>query len=299
MTCALVPLIPNDGHPGPPRPARRRPRHRPRSAAAPRPPTSPRAATARPRAASPGSTPCRSASTILITPATPAAAWACPMLDFTDPSHSGRSGRPVLPVGGQQRLRLDRVAQRGPGPVRLHRVHLGRATARRWPARPGSPAAATARSARSARWTPRPGSPRCPRTTASTRCPLRRASDSRSSTSTPAPSAQPVPSAAAANDLHRPSGGQPPLPGELHERRRASPSPSRRPPAPGRTPPTAAPGAARCSATSDDEHAVSTVTAGPSRPSAYDTRPEITLAAVPVSRYPSGLRASTSHAAYP
>ena len=31
------------------------------------------------------------AMTILITPATPAAAWVCPMLDFTEPSHSGRS----------------------------------------------------------------------------------------------------------------------------------------------------------------------------------------------------------------
>ena len=28
--------------------------------------------------------------TILITPATPAACWAWPMLDFTEPSHSGR-----------------------------------------------------------------------------------------------------------------------------------------------------------------------------------------------------------------
>ena len=32
--------------------------------------------------------------TILITPATPAAAWVWPMFDFTDPSHNGRpSGR--------------------------------------------------------------------------------------------------------------------------------------------------------------------------------------------------------------
>ncbi len=38
-----------------------------------------------------GTTPCRIASTILITPATPAAAWVWPMFDFTDPSHSGRS----------------------------------------------------------------------------------------------------------------------------------------------------------------------------------------------------------------
>ncbi len=36
-----------------------------------------------------GSTPCRIASTILITPVTPAAAWVCPRLDFTEPSHSG------------------------------------------------------------------------------------------------------------------------------------------------------------------------------------------------------------------
>ncbi len=45
-----------------------------------------------------------------------------------------------------------------------------------------------------------------PRTTASTRCPLRRASDRRSTTSTPTPSDQPVPSAPAENALQRPSG---------------------------------------------------------------------------------------------
>ncbi|GGV10491.1 hypothetical protein GCM10010245_19770 [Streptomyces spectabilis] len=39
---------------------------------------------------------------------------------------------------------------------------------------------------------------------------------------------------------------------------------------------------ARCSATSDDEHAVSTVTAGPSKPNVYERRPEMTLAALPV-----------------
>ncbi len=44
-----------------------------------------------------GSTPCRSASTILITPATPAAACACPMFDFNDPSHNGRSGSRPCP----------------------------------------------------------------------------------------------------------------------------------------------------------------------------------------------------------
>ncbi len=44
---------------------------------------------------------------------------------------------------------------------------------------------------------------------------------------------------------------------------------------------------ARCRATSDDEHAVSTVTAGPSRPSEYDTRPEMMLVEVPVIRWTS------------
>ncbi|RPK57576.1 hypothetical protein EES42_39095 [Streptomyces sp. ADI95-17] len=45
--------------------------------------------------------------------------------------------------------------------------------------------------------------------------------------------------------------------------------------------------AARCRATRDDEHAVSTVTAGPSKPNVYETRPEMTLVALPVSRCPS------------
>jgi hypothetical protein len=40
-------------------------------------------------------------------------------------------------------------------------------------------------------------------------------------------------------------------------------------------------------ATNDDEHAVSTDTAGPSSPKKYATRPEATLDAEPVSRYPS------------
>ena len=102
-----------------------------------------------------GSTPCRIAITILITPATPAAAWVWPMFDLTEPSHSGCSR--LLAVGGEQRLRLDRVAERGAGAVRLDRVDVGRARGRRWPAPGGSPAPATGRSARSGRWTRRPG----------------------------------------------------------------------------------------------------------------------------------------------
>ncbi|ONK15520.1 hypothetical protein STBA_63430 [Streptomyces sp. MP131-18] len=38
-----------------------------------------------------GSNPCRIAMTVLITPPTPAAAWLCPIFDFNDPSHNGRS----------------------------------------------------------------------------------------------------------------------------------------------------------------------------------------------------------------
>ncbi|RPK57372.1 hypothetical protein EES42_39175 [Streptomyces sp. ADI95-17] len=51
---------------------------------------------------------------------------------------------------------------------------------------------------------------------------------------------------------------------------------------------------ARCRATSDDEHAVSTVTAGPWSPRVYETRPETTLAALPVPTSPSALSAEPS-----
>ncbi|GAB2758549.1 hypothetical protein GCM10027199_36110 [Amycolatopsis magusensis] len=105
-----------------------------------------------------------------------------------------------------------------------------------------------------------------PLTTASTSCPLRRASDSRSRTSTPTPSDQPTPSAESENALHRPSGESPrwrensisaigvditvtpPASASEHSPLRSA-------------------CAARCRVTSEDEHAVSTVTAGPSRPS--------------------------------
>ncbi|PSK61580.1 hypothetical protein B0E53_06521 [Micromonospora sp. MH33] len=41
---------------------------------------------------------------------------------------------------------------------------------------------------------------------------------------------------------------------------------------------------ARCTATSDDEQAVSMVTAGPSSPYVYATRPDTTLPELPVPR---------------
>src|SRR3954447_22571864 len=125
-----------------------------------------------------------------------------------------------------------------------------------------------------------------PRTTPSTRWPLRTASDSRSSTTIPTPSDQPVPSADAANGRPRPSGDKPRWREnstntngvgitETPPARATEHSPARNAEH------------AQCIATSDEEQAVSTVTAGPSRPSVYATRPDATLTAVPVSRYPS------------
>jgi hypothetical protein len=84
MTCALVPLIPNEDT------AARRGR-----------PVSGQATGSRSNSTEPadqstcgdgssmcndrGSSPCRMASTILMIPAIPAAAWVCPMLDLTEP----------------------------------------------------------------------------------------------------------------------------------------------------------------------------------------------------------------------
>ncbi len=125
-----------------------------------------------------------------------------------------------------------------------------------------------------------------PRMTASTGWPLRRASDRRSTRRTPTPSAIPKPSAAAANALQRPSAARP------RWRLKAT--------SPSGVAMTAAPAAraivhsparkawtARCSATRDEEQAVSTVSAGPSRPRVKAIRPETTLAALPVTKYPS------------
>ncbi len=120
-----------------------------------------------------------------------------------------------------------------------------------------------------------------PRTTARTGCPLRRASDSRSTSRTPAPSDHAVPSAPAANDLHRPSAASPRC--RLKSTNVSGLAITVTPPtsaiehSPDRSARTA-----QCRATSDDEQAVSTVTAGPSSPNVYATRPDTTLAALPV-----------------
>ncbi|RGC65740.1 hypothetical protein C5N14_27140 [Micromonospora sp. MW-13] len=124
-----------------------------------------------------------------------------------------------------------------------------------------------------------------PRTTARTRRPSRRASDNRCTSSTPTPSDQPVPSAASAKDLHRPSAESPPW--IENSAKVAGEAMTQTPPASARShSPDRSAWAARCSATSEDEQAVSTVTAGPSNPNEYATRPDSTLVALPVSRCP-------------
>ena len=104
-----------------------------------------------------------------------------------------------------------------------------------------------------------------PRTSACTRWPLRCASERRSSSSTPAPSPQPVPSAASANDLQRPSAANPCW--RLNSTNTAGVAITVTPPASASVhSPARSDCAAQCSATSEEEQAVSTVTAGPSRP---------------------------------
>ncbi len=104
-----------------------------------------------------------------------------------------------------------------------------------------------------------------PRSTARTGWPLRRASDNRSSRTRPTPSPQAVPSAAAEKDLQRPSGDSPRC--RLNARNGLGVAITVTPPASASEhSPERSARAAQCSATSEDEHAVSTVIAGPRRP---------------------------------
>jgi hypothetical protein len=121
------------------------------------------------------------------------------------------------------------------------------------------------------------------RRTPSTWWPLACASLRRSSTSRPQPSDHPVPSAASANDLQRPSGARPRW--RLNSTNTPGVAMIVAPPASASVhSPLRSACDARCIATSDDEHAVSTVSAGPSKPKAYATRPDATLPARPVPR---------------
>ena len=105
-----------------------------------------------------------------------------------------------------------------------------------------------------------------PRMTARTGCPLAWASERRSSRTRPAPSEKPAPSAAAAKDLQRPSGASPRC--RLYSMNSPGVAMTVTPPARARShSPLRRAWQARCIATSEDEQAVSIVTAGPSRPS--------------------------------
>ncbi|GLW76030.1 hypothetical protein Aglo01_05120 [Actinokineospora globicatena] len=92
MMCALVPLIPNDDTA-----ARRGRSTSGHGRASVSSDTAPRPQAACGVGASTcsvlGRVACRSAITILITPAAPDAAWVWPMFDFRDPKHNG-SARP-------------------------------------------------------------------------------------------------------------------------------------------------------------------------------------------------------------
>ena len=103
---------------------------------APRPPTSRRAGSARPRAGSAAARRAASPCTILMTPATPAAAWVWPMFDLTEPSHSGRSpagpGRrwPAAPAPRSGRRAWCRCRAPRPRPRRPARARRRPAPAR-------------------------------------------------------------------------------------------------------------------------------------------------------------------------
>ena len=157
----------------------------------------------------PGSTPCRSAMTILITPATPAAAWVWPMLDLSEPATAaGRRGGPGRTWRAAPAPRSGRPAwcrcrappptstSAGDSPALASACRMTRC----WDGPLGAVSPLDAPSWLTAE----------PRTTASTWCPLRRASESRSSSSTPAPSAQPVPSASGGERLAAAVGGDSP-----------------------------------------------------------------------------------------
>ena len=218
----------------------------------------------------------------MITPPTPAAACACPMLDFTDPIHKGRStGRPWPYVASRA---CASIASPSGVPVPCASTTST------------SPGASRA-SRRASRITRCCAGPlgavnpllvpseftALPRISASTGWPRALASESRSSSSSPTPSDHAVPSARAENALHRPSAASPRC--RLNSMNDAGVDMNVTPPATAIAhSPRRSAWPARWTATSEDEQAVSTVMAGPSRPNTYASRPDATLPAAPVIR---------------
>ena len=229
-----------------------------------------------------GSTPCRSACTILITPVTPAAAPVCPMFDLAEPRYRGRSAGRSCPyvsssdwasIGSPSRVPVPCASTASTSDADSRASASAARITRRWDGPLGADNPLDAPSWFTAE----------PRTTASTGCPLRRASDSRSTTSTPTASDQPVPSAPAPKALQRPSGASARC--RLKSIQPSGVASTETPQASASVDsPDRSDRQARCSVTSDDEQAVSTVRAGPSKPKEYAMRPDRTLAAMPVSR---------------
>ncbi len=213
-----------------------------------------------------GSSSCRSASTILITPATPAAAPVWAMFDFTDPSHTGRSAgrswpyvasRACASMGSPSTVPVPCASTASTSPAR-NRALARAALITRCCAGP----LGAVRPLDAPSWLTA-----LPRITARMRWPLRRASETRSSSSMPAPSPQPVPSADAPKALQRPSAARPPC--RENSVNKPGVAITVAPPASASAhSPERSAWAARWMATSEEEQAVSTVTAGPSRPSA-------------------------------
>ncbi|RGC65729.1 hypothetical protein C5N14_27215 [Micromonospora sp. MW-13] len=241
-----------------------------------------------------GTVPCRIACTILITPAMPAAAWVWPMFDLIEPSSRGAASPRSCPYVASSACASIGSPRTVPVPCASTTSTSAvdsRAPARAWPiTRCWEGPLGAVRPLDAPSWLTAE-----PRITARTGWPLRRASLRRSSSSMPTPSDQPVPSADAANDLHRPSAASP----RWRENSTNGPGVASTVAPPARARPHSrwrSAWQARWMATDADEQAVSTVTVGPSRPNVYASRPETTLAAVPVSTYPStpGARCSTA-----
>src|SRR3954471_4932601 len=231
-----------------------------------------------------GSTPWRTPSTIVIPPPTPAAAELWPMFDLSEPRYSGPFERSCPYVASSACASIG-----SPSVLPVP-----------WPSTASPSAGDRPASASAARITRSCEGPfgavspfeapswltADPRTTASTSWPLSRARERGSSTSSPAPSAQPVPSAPAPNALQRPSGERPRC--RENSTNRPGVAITVAPPASASEhSPRRSAWHARCSATSDDEHAVSMETAGPSSPSVYASRPDATLVVLPVRHSPS------------
>ncbi len=200
-----------------------------------------------------------------MTPVTPAAAWVCPMLDFTEPSHSGRlAGRSVPYVSMTARASI-RSPSRVPVPCASTSVDVGRGESGLGERLPDHPAWARPLGAErpllapswltaTARIRPTTGWPR------------RRASESRSSREH---AWRPRPSRAVGvggERLAAAVGGEA-APSRLKSTSMPGVGITVAPPASGQVRlPARRERQASWRATSEDEQAVSTVTAGPSRP---------------------------------